>query len=73
MFGGKDHHYNAAPIGDGVAEERAYVLFLVANAVKHNPGQQNAAGHNGKAMPLKECLVLFPAQSKFQMDTSIQT
>jgi hypothetical protein len=49
------------------------VFFLIANAVKHNPGQQNATGHNGKAVPLKECLVLFPAQSKFQNATSIQT
>jgi hypothetical protein len=65
MFGGKDHHYYAAPISDGVAEERADMPFLVAHAIKHDPGQEDATTHNRKSVPFKERLVLFFAQSKF--------
>jgi hypothetical protein len=72
VFGGKDHHHNAAPIGNGVSEERADVVFLIADAVKHNPGQKNETCHNGKTMSFKERLVLFLAQRKFQNVTSIQ-
>ena len=42
------------------------VLFLIAHAIERDPGQQNATGHNGKAVPFKERLVLFLAQRKFQ-------
>ena len=66
MFGGQDHYHNAAPIGDRVAKERANVLFLVAHAIEHNPGQENAAGHNRKTVSFKEGPVLFLAQRKFQ-------
>src|ERR1700761_5487260 len=57
MFGGQHHHYNAGPVGNGVAEKRAPVLLLIAYAVEHNPCQQNASGYKGKAVPFKKCLV----------------
>src|SRR5579864_4148118 len=65
MFGGKDHHHNAAPISTGVTEERSDVPLLVAHAIEHDPGQENATAHNRESVPFKERLVLPLAQSKF--------
>src|SRR6476620_5781187 len=67
MFGGQDHHHNSGPVSDRVAEERADVAFLVTHAVEHNPGQQDATGHNRKSVTLKERLVRFLLQSKLQI------
>jgi hypothetical protein len=46
------------------------VPLLIAHAVKHNPQQKNASGHNRKAVPFKERLVLCVAQREFQTFTS---
>ena len=66
MFGGQDHHHNSGPIGNGVAEERSEMLFLVAHGVQQNPCDKDATGDNRQAVPLKECLVLFIAYREFQ-------
>jgi hypothetical protein len=46
--------------------------LFITHAVEHNPKQQNAAGHDSQAMPLKKCLPGFPAQGKLQIVTPIR-
>src|SRR5580765_1705338 len=66
VLGGQHHDHNARPICNGVAEKRADMAFLVADRVKHDPEQENAARDNGETVPLKECLVLLLPQRELQ-------
>jgi hypothetical protein len=34
--------------------------FLIADAVQHDPEHEDAAGDNGKTMPLKKRLIFLP-------------
>jgi hypothetical protein len=67
MLGCQDHYYNSGPVSNRIAEERANMPFLVADAVEHNPCQQNATGHNRKSVAFKKRLVRFLLQVKLQI------
>src|ERR1700739_465765 len=67
MLRRKDHYHNSRPVGYRVAKERSDVLFLIAHAIKHDPGQKNATGHNRESVAFKKRLMRFLLQSKLQI------